>query len=241
MAFLGFELLFRFVWGAIFSIPFIDRRETSERFLKISFWIVFGTVFCAALMLSMSESPLLVRGLTGLLMALVGMGLYSFVYAPWSRILGFFLMLFSPGPLAAAMGFAGTLNFVSSGLVLGTIFTGQHLGHWYLNVPGLAISEFQRVVKLIIFALALKTAEILWTVVFTIGLSPAIGPFGQMILVTRILFGVLAPWIMAGLIKKTVDARSTQSATGILYATCVMIIIGEACALYLRSVLGWQL
>ena len=68
-----------------------------------------------------------------------------------------------------------------------------------------------------------------------------LGTFGILILVTRLLWGILAPLILAYMVKKTVDMRSTQSATGILYALCVMIIIGEGAALYLSKSLGISL
>ena len=60
-----------------------------------------------------------------------------------------------------------------------------------------------------------------------------LGFFGQIVLVSRILWGVVAPLVLAFLVYRTVKMRSTQSATGILYAMCVMVLIGEGCALYL--------
>lgn len=68
-----------------------------------------------------------------------------------------------------------------------------------------------------------------------------LGFFGLLILAARLLWGLLAPVLLVFMIKKTVDMRSTQSATGILYALSVMLIIGEGAALYLNQILGWHL
>jgi hypothetical protein len=72
---------------------------------------------------------------------------------------------------------------------------------------------------------------------YTMGL----GLFGVLLLTMRILWGIVAPLILGYMVKKTVESRSTQSATGILYAMSVMIIVGEACALFLSGRLGWNL
>lgn len=44
----------------------------------------------------------------------------------------------------------------------------------------------------------------------------------------RVAFGVIAPLVFGYMIWKTVRLRSTQSATGILYATVIFVIVGEA-------------
>jgi hypothetical protein len=68
-----------------------------------------------------------------------------------------------------------------------------------------------------------------------------LGTFGILLLVTRILWGILAPYLLGYMVFKTVSIRATQSATGILYALCVMILIGEGAALFLLSQIGWHL
>lgn len=65
-----------------------------------------------------------------------------------------------------------------------------------------------------------------------------LGSYGAVLLSMRILWGLVAPWVLALMIAKTVSSRSTQSATGILYAACVMVLVAEATALYLGQVLG---
>ena len=60
-------------------------------------------------------------------------------------------------------------------------------------------------------------------------------------MLSRLLWGVVAPIVLAWMIKKTVEMRATQSATGILYALCVAILLGEGAALYLKRMLGLYL
>jgi hypothetical protein len=68
-----------------------------------------------------------------------------------------------------------------------------------------------------------------------------LGSYGFVLLAMRLMWGLIAPWILALMIRETVRTRSTQSATGIYYAACVMILVGEATALYLRNVLKFYL
>ena len=42
MASLAFELSLRFLWGASFLLLFVDRKESSERFLRIATGILWG-------------------------------------------------------------------------------------------------------------------------------------------------------------------------------------------------------
>jgi hypothetical protein len=59
------------------------------------------------------------------------------------------------------------------------------------------------------------------------------GAFPTLLLWTRFLLGLIIPASFLYLIWGTVRIRSTQSATGILYVTTAMILIGELLAAYL--------
>ncbi len=213
---------------------------------------------------------------------MLGAFLYAYGQARMLRVLGFLLhVLLCPVLFLWGKGFFDVLNFVISGFVFGSIFSGQFLGHWFLTVPGMHIRELAKVSNFIILSLVLKTAEILMTIFLVLNPSDVappvdvmgvplganlndpgslvylgadhsllglrgdgwlgLGLFGLIVFVMRILWGIVAPLIFAFMVKKTVSLRSTQSATGILYAMCVMVIIGEGAALYLKSKLGWNL
>ena len=57
----------------------------------------------------------------------------------------------------------------------------------------------------------------------------------------RLLFGVAGPLSLVYFIWKTVDIRSTQSATGILYVQLFLILAGELLAKHLRVFSGLPL
>lgn len=278
MSDLGFELLLRFLWGSVVLLTLVSRIETTERFPRIATWIITGLATFAA-WLGHSSHFGAQKTFLPLGALVLGSFLYAFTQARALRILGFFMYLLCPLPFLMSRSFGGIFNFATSGLLMGSIFAAQFLGHWFLNVPGLHIRELQRLVKALFVSLILRTAGIAWTLFMSVGLrgehpqidfmgrplgtdlsqisgmadlSPAqsllglpgdswfgLGFFGLILLTTRLLWGLLAPWILSFMIQSTVNSRSTQSATGILYALSVMILLGEGTALYLQNVLGW--
>ena len=57
----------------------------------------------------------------------------------------------------------------------------------------------------------------------------------------RLLFGIAGPLSLVWFIWKTVEIRSTQSATGILYVQLFLVLAGELLAAYLRVAAGFPL
>jgi protein NrfD len=57
----------------------------------------------------------------------------------------------------------------------------------------------------------------------------------------RLLFGIAGPLTLVWFIWKTVEIRSTQSATGILYVQLFLVLSGELLAKYLRVAAGFAL
>ena len=57
----------------------------------------------------------------------------------------------------------------------------------------------------------------------------------------RLLFGIAGPLSLIWFIWKTVEIRSTQSATGILYVQLFLVMSGELLAKYLRVAAGMPL
>jgi protein NrfD len=69
------------------------------------------------------------------------------------------------------------------------------------------------------------------------GLWSADGVFVWM----RLLFGIAGPLSLLWFTWKTVEIRSTQSATGILYVQLFLVMAGELLAKYLRVAAGFPL
>jgi hypothetical protein len=62
--------------------------------------------------------------------------------------------------------------------------------------------------------------------------------FDSIFFMARVTIGLVIPLIFGFMIWGTVKIRSTQSATGILYATIIMVLIGEAFAQFLSNLIG---
>ena len=129
-------------------------------------------------------------------------------------------------------------TFVAVSLLLGAVTLAMMLGHWYLVTPKLSITPLKRY----------SNSYILLTVWMTLLIT--IGTFGSkavrdpqgipvfvqqeaIFILFRVAWGLLPPLGMAYWIWETVRTRSTQSATGILYAAMVCTLMGEAMGLYL--------
>lgn len=274
MATLGFELLFRLLWGFALSVVFVRRTESSEKFVKIAARFVWGLCIAALLLGVFSTHSSRVLG--AMIGSAIGFELYARVYARWGRLLGFSILVVSPFVAFADSGAQGIFHFLSSGLLLGGFFGGQFLGHWFLNVPGMHIRELGRLMTFLFLGLSAKTLEALWAIVlrlqmatpplidpmgrplgedasnadFLLKLNPSnslfslegdlwlkLGSYGLILVSMRLIWGVIAPWVLALMVRDSVARRATQSATGILYAACVMVLVGEAVALYIRDVL----
>jgi hypothetical protein len=132
------------------------------------------------------------------------------------------------------------VSLYSSTALLGLTMAAMLLGHWYLNVPGLAIGELKRVTVLLFVFLLIRL------VIAGIGIAPAIAGKSEMeiykylfsstsgiFLLMRWFWGLLGPLGLSYFIWDTVKLRSTQSATGILYVAVVFVLIGETIAQYL--------
>jgi hypothetical protein len=61
------------------------------------------------------------------------------------------------------------------------------------------------------------------------------GVFG---LFTRFAVGIAMPLVFAWMVSSSIRYNNTRSATGILYASTVLVLIGEAMAISLRGQSG---
>jgi hypothetical protein len=160
--------------------------------------------------------------------------------------------------LADTVVFAGSEDMSSFGLFLyrfgllsaipsvGGVFFSMLLAHWYLLEPRMPTEPLQR--SLLLFA-ATELAILLslggivayhWPAwsggdggllrAFTLG--------NALFVAMRAFLGILAPIGLAWMTWKTVEIRSIQSATGILYAAMVFVLFGETICIYLSLATG---
>lgn len=158
-------------------------------------------------------------------------GAVAILYFPWVGQNKWFL--FSVHSLVAA-------------LVLGAGILAMMLGHWYLVTPKLSITPLKRYSGSYILLTVLTALELALNYTIYVGWGgEPVTMAGQrlmneevMFMLFRFAWGILLPLGMAYWIWETVRMKSTQSATGILYAAMVCTMIGEGMGLYLTLVSG---
>ncbi len=135
---------------------------------------------------------------------------------------------------------------ILSALVMGAVTLAMMLGHWYLVTPKLSITPLKRYSASYILLTVLTALELALSYILYVGLGPGpLTPAGGRLIHDEVIFtlfrvawGILPPLGAAYWIWETVRMKSTQSATGILYAAMVCTLIGEGIGLYLTLQTG---
>ena len=71
--------------------------------------------------------------------------------------------------------------------------------------------------------------------------TPLLGPWGLFYLGARVAVGLALPLLFAWMTAGSLAHRNTRSATGILYASTVLVLIGTAASLGLQDSYGMPL
>jgi len=135
------------------------------------------------------------------------------------------------------------LDAVSGAWLLGSVLIAMILGHYYLNIAGLAIDHLVRLCLVSMAAVGLRALVASWGLVedgprlFAPWLQGGIEGGGEMlsivVLLQRLLFGILGAALLTTMAWRTARINSTQSATGILYIGFIAVIVGELASRYL--------
>jgi hypothetical protein len=125
---------------------------------------------------------------------------------------------------------------LASGFLLGATLTAMLLGHHYLTAPTMSIDPLKRYVRCIGWGLGVRGALALIGVWLAhsglAGLEAGSQDLGSPLLLSmRWGMGFAGPVAAAILAWKTVQIRSTQSATGILYVMLALVLFGELSSL----------
>lgn len=173
--------------------------------------------------------------------------------------LGFVLALSAAGPLAfdsvtanwvgpgnpwkwsAWLSIQARFQLALSGGLLGGFLMTMLLGHAYLTAGNeMTQKPFMRLVVMLAILLLLRimasSALGLWP--FLHGNHTTAHVWDVMMVTVRFLIGLAAPAVFTYMVFDCVKRRANQSATGILYVTLVMVIIGEGTALTLLGQTG---
>jgi hypothetical protein len=132
-------------------------------------------------------------------------------------------------------------NAVAAATVIGSVIFSMLLGHWYLVRMHLSETYLVRFAQVLGAAIVVRAVLLIAGLVAYGAASPAgLGGFLQGIAVDRglffwqrVLFGIVAPGVLAVMAYQTARMRATMSATGILYIAVIFVLIGELLARYL--------
>lgn len=147
---------------------------------------------------------------------------------------------FPPVPLSAAQESWLAPVFLTSSFLLGSSLVAMVLGHWYLVLRNLDFGPLRRATLLVIVSLAARILVAIvsvalqaehWQGLLRPGWTAFLLDPGIFVL-TRVVFGFVAPAVLAWMTWKCVQIRSNQSATGILYVSLAFVLIGEIIAKY---------
>jgi hypothetical protein len=144
------------------------------------------------------------------------------------------------GPLEVALG---SLSAMATGCVAGSVSLAMVLGHWYLTVPRLDVRHLERLNRVTALSMVLSLALLgVSCLVFADALdaaeTPLLGPWGLFHLGTRVATGLLLPLCFAWMTAGSLKFRNTRSATGILYASTILVLIGTAASVSLQDSYG---
>ena len=138
------------------------------------------------------------------------------------------------------------LDGVTAAWLLGAATASMLLGHWYLITPGMSLQPLRRLVLLLAAAAVVRGAvaapdTLAWisrspTTAAASALAPPTASAWFLALVAlRWVAGIVGPLVTGHLVWQTLKIRSTQSATGILYVTVILVFLGEMLAKVLTT------
>jgi hypothetical protein len=87
-------------------------------------------------------------------------------------------------------------------------------------------------------AASLASVALAYLALFDAGPASALGAWGALCLGTRVAVGILMPMLFGWMAAQSLRYRNTRSATGILYASTVLVLIGAAVSVSLQDAYG---
>jgi len=196
------------------SAYFYSRRDTAVQ----REWILYGAVGFAVL-----------AHLAGIHLPIAAIGRpFALAAAAGSVILGTRLILGSATPIA----------LVSSGGIAamsGIALMDMLLGHAYLTASRMTMRPFVRLHWSLAIVTVLRAVCAVGVAMILLQRRPIElfwDRFGLFV-ITRWLVGLVIPGVFIYMAYDCIRRRATQSATGILYVTGILIFIGEIISLYL--------
>jgi hypothetical protein len=256
---LGTQFCLELAFGLALALCTIARAPLGK-----FFWLLMGTTLLLPLLVVLIALPKFGGGTTNdPELWLVGLAALAFPFTsgPVRARRRLFALCWSTACIGAALVFAlnrapGPLDGLGAGTMLlcaasamatGTVAGGVGLamvvGHWYLTVPQLSLSWITRLNRftagaMIVSALLLALTMAAFHESLSSGRAPLSAPWGMMQISARVAVGLLLPLLFAWMTAGSLAYRNTRSATGILYASTVLVLIGTAVSVSLQNTYG---
>lgn len=189
--------------------------------------------------------------------ATVAFGLFRLEKPEAGRVLmivaGLLGLVFGLLPLAgkvlAARGLQSTAPYyfdatmLAGAVLLGATNVGMILGHWYLIQHRLSFEHLERFAIILLGAVGLRLLVLLGVLTTLRIADPKLaGTFLPPLLsaqgdgfffALRLLFGIIAPGVLAVMTLRCVKEKANRAATGLLYVCEISVLFGELFAAYL--------
>lgn len=206
-----------------------EPRPSSARWGELSLWLVFCLAAGNYVRSLASDSP---RQRARSYLASLAAGVLA-VSVTATRYA-------SADPLEAVLY---TIAFGVSAAVLGAASTGMLLGHWYLIETGLTLTPLWRVLRFFVATLRAQLAMLALAVAASLtsprGATAAAWDDHLVLFSSRVLFGPVAAYALAEMIRRTLAIPQTMAATGLFYIALLAVLVGEILGRSLLFRTGW--
>ena len=257
-SFLGAQFCFELAFGVLFALGFVPRAPVGVLFYRMmgttALISIAGGIFLLVRREAAAETALSAPVIAAGLSVLAWPFYSAQARGPRWRVglfvglggcaAGLFMLLAENDPEAsvAAVSLA-TLSTLATGAVAGSVGLAMVLGHWYLTVPKLEVRHLRR---LNLVTIASMVASLVFLGITLVAFRDTLitedttlfGPWGLFHLGTRVAVGLLLPLVFAWMAHDSLRFENTRSATGILYASTVLVLIGTAVSISLQSSYG---
>jgi len=241
------QFVLRLSFGMSLAMMLTSSKVVTSGFFRVHLWVIMGlNVFGVLVIWTAGEEhvptqhvSLLTLVIVNAIASYVGASIWIYEKARAGKIALLVVTILtltsaylSDGSFAATRSsetISALLEIVSSGALLGAVMMSMLLGHWYLNTPGMELDPLYKRLACCLWALAIRTVISATGSYFYVAANEV--PTSWWIFVSlRWITGVAATLIMVILAQFTLRVPNTQSATGILYAATVVVLVGELTA-----------
>jgi len=251
----------RLILGASLCWALMPRRQVTCGFFRIQHLVVLGLSVLAAMTLTGSEAagpaltlwPLgVTRGIDIAIavVAFIGSVVWTLDRRGMGRYSIFAILVLSSAAVVgtqtlisrgdgAGVKLLVVASELSSAWLLGSIVTGMLLGHWYLTATSMPLTPLIRLNQVFVSAVVLRA------LIAAAGLATSPAAVSETThwvwLSLRWLSGIAGPLVMSLLISRILKYRNTQSATGVFFASVILVFMGEMSATLLSNEQGHPL